>query len=478
MIERKGCNKKGSFFDINFKSIDKDGVSKKRIFVRAGALAAILIVVCGGVFGLKTVKSISGSGKGINRNEYIILKEGRSINKDYFLGEIKTEDYINVSSKFPANTITEVNVSVGDKVKAGDVLGKVNSEDAENAIEDLKEKNNVSLSKRNKALQQKKMDYDDAVKNRNEETNADIVSGKMTVDNKEDYLNKAKDNYSKTQEQYNNGEVTQDIVDAAKSECETAQNEYDLAKLQLENLRTKLQKAVDDTKQAYEIQKMEVDDSTVQGEIQSKVDDLEKYVLTAPIDGVVVDIRAEVGKNADGVLFKIQNMDEQMVDIYINDSDVDKLEIGQSAVIQPLLTGKSAMTGVLTNIEPISNVISDDKVDLSNKKIGANASYVGQISVDEFKDILKDETKVKVEVTTDDRENIFRVPMSDIVNEDDQNYIYIAKQQGEDYVVEKVNVTLGNKGNLDVEISGEEITEGVIVLNNPQNYQPGLKIKI
>lgn len=474
MIKHKGHKDKISFFNVKFKGIDGEGANIKRNIIRGGAVAAILIIACGGIFALKTAKSISGSGKGIDRSEYIVLKEGRAINTEFFLGEIKTEDYMDVSSKFSNCLVTEVNVSLGDRVKAGDVLAKINSEDAQKEIDSLKEENSIALNKKNKLLEQKRIDYEGAVKEADEESNAEVVLAKRNLYYREYEVSIKKEEY---EEACSNGE-TAEVIDNAKKAYETAQEERDLARLQLENLREKLQLAVENAKKVYELQKMEVDDPNTEAIIQKKTDELSKYDIKAPIDGVVIEVRAEVGRVAEGVLFRIQNMDNQIVQMYIREGEQDKLEVGQSAVIQPMLTGKSSMTGVITNIEPITNIVSDNKVNLKDSKIGADASYIGEIAIDKFEDVLKDETQVRVEVTTDDREHVFRVPLIDIMNEDDKSYIYSAEKQGEDYVVKKLYVTLGNKGNLDVEISGDEIKEGIIILNNPQNYQPDSIIKI
>ena len=200
--------------------------------------------------------------------------------------------------------------------------------------------------------------------------------------------------------------------------------------------------------------------------------------MTAPIDGVIVEARAEKGKNAEGVLFKIQNINQQVVQIYIKEDDIDKLEVGQKANISTKISGKKSMTGTLTSIESITNVISDNKINLKDKPIDKQAAYVGQIAIDEIDDVVQDETEVNVEVMIDDRDSIYRVPLSNIIDEDGEKFIYIADNQNGEYIVKKVPVNLGKESRFDVEISGDGITEGIIVLNNPMNYEVGSSIKI
>lgn len=477
MIKHRHFKEKSDFLKLNFKEIDINKRGKKTI-LKIAALVLIAVIGCGGVVTLKKVRTINAYNKGIDRSEYTILKKGKSIESKSFLGEVSCEEPINVSAKVLNCEIKEVNFKLGDEVQAGDVLAKLDSGDLEKQIEDMKNKNSETANKNKTVLEQKKINYDAAVKNRDEESNAEVVVAKNEMESKEDAYNKAQQSYEESKIKFSNNEIDENQLNEEKIKCESAKNDYEIAKMKLQNLRDKLQLAVEDTKKAYELGKMEGDNTSSEEELQNKINDLQKYIVTSPIDGVIVEARAEKGKNAEGVLFKIQNINQQVVQIYIKEDDIDKLEVGQKANISTKISGKKSMTGTLTSIESITNVISDNKINLKDKPIDKQAAYVGQIAIDEIDDVVQDETEVNVEVMIDDRDSIYRVPLSNIVDEDGEKFIYIADNQNGEYIVKKVPVNLGKESRFDVEISGDGITEGIIVLNNPMNYEVGSSIKI
>lgn len=477
MIKHENYKEKSKFWNLNLKEIEVKKRGRKKI-LKIATLVLIAVMGCSGIVTFKKLRTINAYNKGIDRSEYTILKKGKSIESKSFLGEINCQEPINVSAEIYNNQIKEVNFKLGDQVKAGDILAKIDSTDLEKQIENIKNKNIDQENRSKTLLEQKKINYDAAVKNRDEESNAEIINIKNELKFKENEYNTIKQNYEEAKIKLSNFEINESELNEIKIKCDNAKSEYEVAKIRLQNLRDKLQLAVEDTKKAYDLEKMENNNISSKNELQNSIDELQKYTITAPIDGVIVDIKAEKGKNADGVLFKIQNMDQQVVNIYIKENDVDELKIGQRASISPKITGKESMSGTLTSIEPITNVISDNKVNLKDNPIDKQAAYVGQIVIDKFDDVLEDDTKVKVDVQIDNRECVYRLPLSNIIDEDGEKFIYVADNTNGEYIVKKVPVILGKETRFDVEVSGENITEGIIVLNNPMNYEVGSSINI
>lgn len=477
MIKDKNYNEKNGFYDLKSKEIEVKNKRNRKI-LKIAAVVLASVIGCSGVVTFNKLRTINAYNIGIDRSEYTVLKKGKSIEKKSFTGKMNCQEPVNVAAKIYVYQLTEVNFKLGDEVHAGDVLAKIDSTDLERQIEDIKRKNTDQENKNKKVLEQRKLNYDAAIKNRDEEANAEIVACKKELAFKEDEYNKAKQSYEEGKIKLSNCEINESELNELKVKSDYAKSEYDLVKIKLQNLRDKFQLAVEDTKKAYELGKLEISNVVNKDELQSRIDELSKYTIISPIDGVIVDIKAEKGKNPDGVLFKIQNIEQQVVNIYIRENDVDKLKIGQKASITPKISGKKAMSGTLTSIEPITNVISDDKVNLKDKLIDKQAAYVGQIVIDSFDDVVNDTTEVKVDIQIDDRECVYRLPLTNIVDDNGDKFIYVAENMDGEYIVKKVPVTLGKETKFDVEISGDEITEGIIVLNNPMNYEIGSKINI
>ena len=268
MIKHKHFKEKSDFLKLNFKEIDINKRGKKTI-LKIAALVLIAVIGCGGVVTLKKVRTINAYNKGIDRSEYTILKKGKSIESKSFLGEVSCEEPINVSAKVLNCEIKEVNFKLGDEVQAGDVLAKLDSGDLEKQIEDMKNKNSETANKNKTVLEQKKINYDAAVKNRDEESNAEVVVAKNEMESKEDAYNKAQQSYEESKIKFSNNEIDENQLNEEKIKCESAKNDYEIAKMKLQNLRDKLQLAVEDTKKAYELGKMEGDNTSSEEELQN-----------------------------------------------------------------------------------------------------------------------------------------------------------------------------------------------------------------
>ncbi|MBN1372632.1 MAG: efflux RND transporter periplasmic adaptor subunit [Anaerolineaceae bacterium] len=81
--------------------------------------------------------------------------------------------------------------------------------------------------------------------------------------------------------------------------------------------------------------------------------DLAGTVLTSPIDGVVLDISGEAGKVADtGVFITVADLDHPYLDIYIDETDLDKLFLGASVEIVFDAYPDNTLLGTVTEVSP------------------------------------------------------------------------------------------------------------------------------
>ena len=480
--------KRLNFSKIKFKDVEsrisrrknKDKIKRKNTIFKILALCIVCVLAAGGVAGVKTIKKIKAN-KGLSSNAYMVLKEGKSLEEVYVKGEVDCGEPINISSSFTGGIFTEVNVKIGDEVKAGDILGKIDGSDIQAEIDRLKNSSSADSYKNEKTLEQSRIEYESSLKLLDEDNNSDIIISKGNVKSAENEYNAKKQEYEDWKYRYENNQITQEELDGHKEELDDLKEKLDISRIALENLRYRLKTAYDKAKEAYEsAQAQNSSQITSDYTLQEKIKKLEGCVFKSPIDGIVVGVNAQAGRAADGVLFKVLNVTGQTVKIYIRESDIDKLEIGQKVFVSAASGNKESIVGVLTRIESISNVISDKSTYGKKEPVDPQASFVGQVQIDESKDTLENETLVNARIVIEDKSNIYRVPINDVIIDGEDNYVYVAEPQEGGFVVKKSNVTLGKKGHLDLEVSGEDIKEGTIILHNPQNYVPGdiLQIKL
>ena len=100
-----------------------------------------------------------------------------------------------------------------------------------------------------------------------------------------------------------------------------------------------------------------------------------------------------------------------------------------------------------------------------------------KIQFDEKEERIIAGMNADVNIILDEKEDAYTVPCSCILNNNDYS-IYIAKKQGDKYIVDELFVTKGTENDTETEISGQDIEDDLIVLNVPTDYYKGQVIKI
>lgn len=70
------------------------------------------------------------------------------------------------------------------------------------------------------------------------------------------------------------------------------------------------------------------------------------------------------------------------------------------------------------------------------------------------------------------------MPYGAVINNNGQNEVYAAVEQGGKYIVKEIPVTKGIESNANVEIDGSDLSDGIIILNEPTNYKVGDTVQI
>lgn len=76
------------------------------------------------------------------------------------------------------------------------------------------------------------------------------------------------------------------------------------------------------------------------------------------------------------------------------------------------------------------------------------------------------------------KDDIYSVPYGAVINNSGQNEVYAAVEQGGKYIVKEIPVTKGIESNANVEIDGSDLSDGMIILNEPTSYKVGDPVEI
>lgn len=267
---------------------------------------------------------------------------------------------------------------------------------------------------------------------KNDELDRAVAEAARSVDAAKAELAAAKRGTEITDEEGNvTYEVSQETVDAAKRALAAAQEGYDQA----------VAKAAERT-------------------------------VTAPCDGSIVEMNAQVGAPATGVesgksLMQIADLSQMKVTVQVSEEDIAKVAVGQTANVTfpafPDLTLQGNVTG-------IASIASTD---------GGMMGYDGSSSVSFDVDILiaqpdsclKPGMTAKVSLVTEQLDDVIMVPAMALMTDDGQNYYVMVQTDPETQASERRDVTVITR-NDDLAVIGKPAPEGEEPQGDPNAPEP------
>ncbi|MDD4843914.1 MAG: efflux RND transporter periplasmic adaptor subunit [Anaerotignum sp.] len=307
--------------------------------------------------------------------------------------------------------IKELLVKEGDKVKKGQLLAVLDSSDL---IEQM------SLSKGEQSLlemQQKELLEDRQVE------------------------------YDKAKEDYEDTKALFDISAASQSEL-------DDAKRKLDDISVKNGVAVLTNSERQTMENMK-------RKVSIEAETLGDCQICSMIDGTVTRVNTKVGRFADDTdddkpMFVIENIDKLQMKVLVNETDIAKVEVGQTVEITADILGGESVEGVVNRISPTG----ESKDANSTERVipvyievgGTNEKLIAGITAKATIHIAKAEQTLTVPYEA----------VSEL--EDGSTVVYVVK---EDNTIQIVPVTIGLETDLLIQIQEGELTEGQQIVLNP-----------
>ncbi|WP_027624452.1 HlyD family secretion protein [Clostridium lundense] len=438
-------------------------------------IIVIFMIIVGS--GFKITNEILAN-EGLKEDKYTILKSGKNINKINVKGEVKSENTTNVYSSVTL-TIKEVKVNIGDKVKINDVLAILDTSKLEDQIKELEATIVTSHSSNKIALDKAKAVYDNALALGSDEKNGDIKSAETALNAaKLDFENK-KRIYENNKILFNCGSVAKQDLKEYEISYENAKNTFKKCTVALNNIKTKVQLDLTTAKNNYDLARTKYEDNSQRISLQNLKKDLNNAVIKSPVDGIVSAKNASVGNPSSGILFEIKDNNNITVNVNVKEVDVEKIKKGQKTEIKTDATGTDIIQGEVISVQPIAKVEDKDLLNLNDDSNDREAEFETKIKINDKNHKLKIGMKAKVDIILSEKDGIYTVPSESIIKDKDNNEcLYIADKEEKNYIIKQIPITKGTETDLNVEVFGEDIKDGIIVLNNPSDYEIGNKVKI
>jgi len=361
---------------------------KKKIIIGISAVVLLLIIIIGSIFATRSDTPEVTVVKVETR------KELRSTVTSS--GEVRPIQFMNLTSEVQGR-IEEIYVKEGEHVTKGQPLVKLDPNQLQSntdaqlaAYQGAQDEVRISQSQviaaqNSLAQSQQQMNVAQVAI---DSARQGVIAAQTDVDKAQVEVNAATREFKRNAQLLESGVISRklydeakDRVDSAGASLETAKSNLDSRKLSVKDATARLEQqavAVRDAKRAVDTANLSVTSSQSRANQQSaflrgQKNQRDKTLQVAPIAGVIAEIPSKVGTFAVAglsttALLTIADMSSINVEVKVDETSIDKVEIGQKAKIKvdafgdkeilgeviqktPLAVGKSQTSGGLsTNI--------------------------------------------------------------------------------------------------------------------------------
>lgn len=504
---------------------------KKKIIIPIAAVAVVAALV------IAVPNIVSGSGSKDTQVSTNPLAKMDLENIVSVTGTVKSEDATNVYSTL-AYQVQSVNVEVGDRVNAGDVLCVLDTESLNAKIEQQSTAlaNNQAKAQNSLAIAQNSLETEKFNQDKNYDT---------ALLNAEKAVEQAKQTYESRKSALENAQLTLTSAVASQRSNRTALNNYtdmygtpksgdydpdydklyqayvqgDVSVSKAENAVVDAEKAIDDAKQGvydamdalkatqalkaqaiisgqYQVQSAQLNTnfSDSQMQLEELKKDLDNAIIKAPVSGTVTAVLATEGGNGQGLLFVIEDTQKLMVTTKIKEYDIAAVKLGQPAKVKSDGTGDNEYTGKVSKIAPTAlKAVNGDTLETTDVQFAAE---VGVVSTGD----LKIGMNARIDIITEQKTGVYAVSYESVLeDENGGSTIYVARPQtifGEGaegtagqtkdktknsepaMVVAAIPVTTGMETDFYIEVISDQLKEGDLIISNPAGLTDGQKVVI
>ena len=317
----------------------------------------------------------------------------------------------------------DILVKEGDRVKAGQVLARLDPDDVQKEVEIAQNAYDLASANLDEAQREAKKGY------------AEALQEQQAV--QRDYDRKAV--------LFAGGDISQAEMEAAADSLNSAKRKT--ASFYMENGEPAAEPSF----------RLQV--KNAEFELEQKKERLEETEVTSPIDGTVVRVNSRVGRFADMVdddkpLFAIDNLDNLEMKISVSEYSIGKVKLGQEAEITADILNGQTERGVITAISPTG----EEKGGGSTERVIPTT-----IRIQNTDTALIAGITARARIVLNRAANVWVVPVSAIIEREDGTWL-AAAEAGK---ARLIPVEKGVEGDVSAEISGDGLSEGLNYLVTP-----------
>ncbi|EAM0311694.1 efflux RND transporter periplasmic adaptor subunit [Campylobacter coli] len=292
--------------------------------------------------------------------------------------------------------------------------------------------------------------------------------------------------------QQNDLDITKAQLESAKANLESKKVALEIASKQYQR-EQKLYAAKASSLENLEIQKnnyyslkasvAELNAQVIQLEITLKnaKKDLDYTTITAPIDGVVINVAVDEGQTVNAnqntpTIVRIANLDEMEIKMEIAEADVNKIKIGTELEFSLLNDPQKTYRVSIASIDPADTEVSDSSSSYSSSSSSSSNAiyYYAKFYVQNKDNFLRIGMSIQNEIVIASVKDVIAVPTYAIKNDAKGYYVEILQNQK----AVKKYVKFGIKDSINTQIlEGVDENEELIISSSADGLVPEMKLR-
>lgn len=305
----------------------------------------------------------------------------------YFTGTVEAKNQVVVVTKM-AGKVKEVLVKAGDKVKAGQVLVKLDEEDVMPQVEQARAAYNAAEASYNRTKAQLEQE---------------LKNLESSVRQAEENFKNVSQNYERMKKLYEEGAISKKDFEAVELQYSVTKEQYESAREQLELTRNN---TIPQTLEAVRSQMEQAEAA-----LSAAQTALENTLITSPIDGTIGNVNVRVGQllGAGTVVAVVGNTESFFVNISVPEDVINSIKLGDAAEVA---------------VDSIDAVIKATVTKVSPYKDLATGLYPVELMLENVPSDLKPGMFARAKIAVSTYENVLAVPEECVVRLNDKDVVF------------------------------------------------------
>ncbi len=206
--------------------------------------------------------------------------------------------------------------------------------------------------------------------------------------------------------------------------------------------------------------------------IRTAKQDLSYTDIVAPLDGTVVSVPVEIGQTLNAAqsaptIVQIADLDSMEIKMEISEADINNIKLGADVEYSVLSNANKKFNGKISSLDPGLTTLSDGTYSKSSSNSNVAVYYYAKMLVDNKQRFLRIGMTTQNKITISDIKDALYLPTTAIKSDENGNFVLIKNEQN----VEKKYIKTGINTSINTQII-EGLNEGqIIVTSSMSNAQ-------